>query len=375
MINIFTKKRGRHESERFISKHRRALIAAAVLTGALLTGVSAAIIPARPTLSAVCPSTEDAASPAESENITVKKHMAALLRSRVLQGALQSEENDGTSDGRTKSISRALKAIAMSHAVREELSERSTVAYANQAVTVFLPKGQFPGETRYENGVTLVDAVDFARFAGECEITWDGDTLYMRSSLYDVSIPLGAEYITSSGRVFWARRTPERDGSRVFVPVDTLCRAFGFECEKDAEGYSVHLTGDGNVVAGADFYREDEVYWLSRIIQAESRGEILTGKIAVGNVVLNRVRDKRFPNTIYGVIFDRSCGIQFSPTANGSIYFEPSEESVTAAKICLEGYSVSDEITFFFNPAISQNTWISDNRPLVCIIGNHAFYS
>lgn len=48
-----------------------------------------------------------------------------------------------------------------------------------------------------------------------------------------------------------------------------------------------------------------DLYWLSRIISAESRGESLKGQIAVGNVVLNRVEEDDFPDTIPAVIFDR----------------------------------------------------------------------
>ena len=79
------------------------------------------------------------------------------------------------------------------------------------------------------------------------------------------------------------------------------------------------------------FYRPDEVLWLSRIIIAESRGESLLGQIAVGNVVLNRVKSRDFPNTIYGVIFDRKYGVQFTPVANGTIYNTPGYTETLAA--------------------------------------------
>ena len=121
-------------------------------------------------------------------------------------------------------------------------------------------------------------------------------------------------------------------------------------------------------------YNENDLYWLSRIISAEARGESLEGQIAVGNVVLNRVRHASYPSTIYGVIFDRKHGTQFSPVSMGTIYRTPSESSVIAAKICLEGYSISDEILFFMNPRIATSNWISKNRPFAFRIGNHDFY-
>lgn len=75
-------------------------------------------------------------------------------------------------------------------------------------------------------------------------------------------------------------------------------------------------------------YNADDLYWLARIISAESRGESLDGKIAVGNVVLNRVASSDFPDTIYGVIFDDRWGGQFEPVRNGTIYQTPTEDSV-----------------------------------------------
>ena len=102
---------------------------------------------------------------------------------------------------------------------------------------------------------------------------------------------------------------------------------------------------------------------------------LLIGQIAVGNVVLNRTRSTDFPNTVYDVIFDTKFGVQFTPILNGTIYDPPCESSVIAAKICLEGYSISDKIVYFLNEAISSNMWVTNNRPYVMTLGNHAFYS
>jgi len=70
-------------------------------------------------------------------------------------------------------------------------------------------------------------------------------------------------------------------------------------------------------------YDADAVYWLSRIIEAEASGEPYSGKVAVGEVILNRVKSNEFPNTIWKVIFDDTYAIQFEPVANGTIYNTP----------------------------------------------------
>lgn len=119
---------------------------------------------------------------------------------------------------------------------------------------------------------------------------------------------------------------------------------------------------------------DDAIYWLSRIIEAEASGEPLKGKVAVGEVILNRVRSDEFPDTIWSVIFDTKFGIQFEPVANGSIYNTPSADSIKAAKIALEGSNYIGKCLYFMNPAIAQSNWISKNRVHYTTIGNHEFY-
>lgn len=119
---------------------------------------------------------------------------------------------------------------------------------------------------------------------------------------------------------------------------------------------------------------DDAVYWLSRIIEAEASGEPFKGKVAVGEVILNRVKCEEFPNTIWGVIFDKNFGIQFEPVANGTIYNTPSEDSVLAAKTALNGSNYVGECLYFLNPTIAKSTWITKNREYYTTISKHEFY-
>lgn len=160
---------------------------------------------------------------------------------------------------------------------------------------------------------------------------------------------------------------------RMYVPLDAFAKAVGLSATKSSG--TVTLSGNVKALAPASsFYRSDEVLWLARIIHAESSGESLLGKIAVGNVVLNRVKSSAYPNTIYGVIFDRKYGVQFSPVLNGTIYNTPSYEATLAAKICLEGFNISEGALFFLHPEISTSHWIPNSRPYLFSIGNHDFY-
>ncbi|HYE11081.1 MAG TPA: cell wall hydrolase [Patescibacteria group bacterium] len=118
-----------------------------------------------------------------------------------------------------------------------------------------------------------------------------------------------------------------------------------------------------------------DLYWLSRIIHAEAEAEPYEGKVAVGNVVLNRVNSSLFPNTVKGVIFEYYQGIpQFSPVADGTVYNTPSATSIQAAKAALAGQRPVGTATYFFNPDKSAGSWIVNNKTYVKRIGDHVFY-
>ena len=111
------------------------------------------------------------------------------------------------------------------------------------------------------------------------------------------------------------------------------------------------------------------MFWLSRIIYAESGNQILDGKIAVGNVVMNRVESSQFPNNIYDVLNQKN---QFSPASSLSRR-TPNSESVLAAKLVLDGAKVVPNALFFARAGLS--CYASKYRTYVTTIGAHAFYA
>ena len=186
----------------------------------------------------------------------------------------------------------------------------------------------------------------------------------------------GKCYITVNGRAFYTVGDIVNLGGSIYVPIRPMAKALGFELYWDAELRAVAMTSTGERTKTADeVYNADDLYWLSRIISAESGGEPFRGKLAVGNVVINRKNSPAYPNSIWGVIFDRKHGTQFTPAVTGTIYKTPTAESILAAKACLEGYSISSTALFFLNPRIATNFWIVKNRPFEFSIGNHDFYS
>lgn len=165
----------------------------------------------------------------------------------------------------------------------------------------------------------------------------------------------------------WAQNNFVQDGS-FYIPLRLVCSTLGLSVGWEGSRRTAYIS------SVSTSYTQDELYWLARIIYAESGGESLEGQIAVGNIVLNRVASPQFPNDIYNVIFDRENGVQFEPVSNGTVYNDPSPLSYTAARMALEGCNVIGSCLYFFNPSLSQGTWIAGNRSYYRTIGCHRFY-
>ena len=114
-----------------------------------------------------------------------------------------------------------------------------------------------------------------------------------------------------------------------------------------------------------------DVQLLARAINGEARGEPYEGQVAVGAVILNRVKDSRFPNTIAGVIYQPGA---FTAVADGQINVPIDESStvVKAAQDALNGWDPTDGAVYYFNPNTATNDWIW-SRPLIKTIGKHRF--
>ena len=108
---------------------------------------------------------------------------------------------------------------------------------------------------------------------------------------------------------------------------------------------------------------------LARLIYGEARGESYTGQVAVGAVVLNRVKSSSFPNTISGVIYQKGA---FDAVADGQINLTPNSTAIKAAQDALNGWDPSYGAIYYFNPSTATNKWIW-SRPMTVTIGKHRF--
>ncbi len=125
------------------------------------------------------------------------------------------------------------------------------------------------------------------------------------------------------------------------------------------------------VEANSDASSASDVQLIARAINGEARGEPYEGQVAVGAVILNRVKSPEFPNTIAGVIYEPGA---FTAVSDGQINVPIAEGStvVKAARDALNGWDPTGGAIYYFNPDTATNKWIW-SRPLIKKIGKHRF--
>ena len=116
-------------------------------------------------------------------------------------------------------------------------------------------------------------------------------------------------------------------------------------------------------------YSSADVNLLAKLIHAEARGESYQGQVAVGAVVLNRVKSSSFPNTISGVIYQKYA---FTCVADGQINLTPNATALKAAKDAMNGWDPSGGAIYYYNPWVATSSWIFSRQTTV-VIGNHVF--
>ncbi len=226
------------------------------------------------------------------------------------------------------------------------------------------------------SGCLVIDGtarMSLGRFAELAGLSYDG---YAIGGVVPTLAESG-EYAVVNGRYFYLPDGLYELGGELYWPLTVLGKIFNCAVTWDEPSGSINLdvTSVQLLASGDEYYNQQDVYWLSRIIYSESGNQPLAGQIAVGNVVLNRVNDSRFPDSVYGVIFDTTCGVQFSPVETGGIYAQPDEDAVTAAKLALEGYNTGGNALYFVNPDIGASSWFTQTRTFVTSIGDHDFYA
>lgn len=242
-------------------------------------------------------------------------------------------------------------------------------AQAVENVTVTVGEETVPAFV--EAGVTYVQLAPLLEALGGWETAWDHHerTATAETELFTLDVPIQRGYVLADGYSYGTGRAALLREDRTYVPLRSLANLLGAQ---------VDFVDWDTPVAVREIepasYTEEDFYWLSRIISAESKGESLAGQIAVGNVIMNRVAAGQFPDTVKGVVFDTKDGVQFEPVSNKTIYDAPTEQSILAARLTLAGVDAAGDSLYFFNPAYSRGTWVRANRTYYAAIGCHLFY-
>lgn len=133
----------------------------------------------------------------------------------------------------------------------------------------------------------------------------------------------------------------------------------------------INITGSNNKSYAAQTSNTSDLQLMARAINGEARGEPYEGQVAVGAVILNRVKSSKFPNTIAGVIYEKGA---FTAVSDGQINVPIAENSTVykAARDAMNGWDPTGGAIYYFNPDTATNKWIW-SRPLIKTIGKHRF--
>ncbi|SFI35338.1 N-acetylmuramoyl-L-alanine amidase [Paenibacillus sp. UNC496MF] len=112
-----------------------------------------------------------------------------------------------------------------------------------------------------------------------------------------------------------------------------------------------------------------ELAKLARVIYSEARGEVYKGQVAVGAVVMNRLRSPLFPKTVTDVIFEPYA---FTAVADGQYWLLPNNTAFLAAKDAVRGWDPTKKALYYYNPVTAKSKWIL-RRKVTTKIGNHVF--
>lgn len=155
----------------------------------------------------------------------------------------------------------------------------------------------------------------------------------------------------------------------IFVEKQQIDALEYYNLENKTQWCTVQVKESQNRKEAVINLNDEEIMLLSKLVAGEARGESYEGQVAVAAVVINRVKDSRFPDSLEGVIYQKNA---FSVVKNGTIYAQPTSSTYRAAQEALYGNDPTNNAIYFWNPDISTCNWINTLNPHLRI-GNHVF--
>ena len=158
-------------------------------------------------------------------------------------------------------------------------------------------------------------------------------------------------------------------GSKTFEAVKKFQKKNGLTVDGIAGPQTLAAMGISSTNNQRTSNNNTDLNLLSKLVNAEARGEPYKGMVAVAATVLNRVASSKFPNTVAGVIYQSGA---YTCVQDGQINLVASEQSKKAAQDALNGWDPTSGCIYYFNPSTATSSWIW-SRPQVITIGKHIF--
>jgi N-acetylmuramoyl-L-alanine amidase len=158
-------------------------------------------------------------------------------------------------------------------------------------------------------------------------------------------------------------------GSKTVAAVRWFQSKNGLTVDGIAGPATLAAMGIMNSSTGSTTSYSNDLNLLAKFISAEARGESYTGQVAVGAVILNRVKHPSFPKTVAGVVYQRGA---FTCVTDGQINQPVIDSAYKAARDAMNGWDPTYGAIYYYNPATATSTWIYSRQTTVTI-GNHVF--
>ena len=305
--------------------------------------------------------------PETAELILAQEESAAVLNGETL-------ETDNTIQLEVNGEAQADEAQAADEAETTEVVEPAVttdelILIDGQPAPIEIGRVQGEGTT-YVSLAGMAKALDNSVAAA-----WDGSTgtVTVTTENLTMTARLGEKYVVANGRYLYLGESIGQNNGTVIVPLSVVTKAFDAKLTWDAAtGKILVQRGSGALMHGDAFYNQDDLFWLSRVMYAEAGNQGLKGQMAVGNVVMNRVANPIFPNSIHGVLAQKN---QFSTYKGGKLANRtPNEGSVIAAKLVLDGGVVEEVENALWFDAKCSNSWAARHKTHLATLGGHKFY-
>lgn len=279
---------------------------------------------------------------------------------------------------RTRFVDRRWRVAVVLAAVATAIAMASGAALMAAEASVHLSVN---GETVALDGLAIANdvvvgpAADFLKMFGEdVAVTPNARALKAFGHNRALTLIAGQPYLYTPGKVELAVAPAVDDRGRLIAPLAPLAEAMGLTVSWDDETKTLAI-GDANASEVAPVpepriaFTSEDLDLMAHVIYSEAPNEPFEGQVAVGAVIVNRVLNPHFPDTIHDVVFAPG---QFQGTKTALFNREPSDDAVRAARQALYGDDPSHGALYFYDPRTSTSRWIFTLK-VVATIGHHRF--